>query len=115
MAPPDQRSPADGATLDEIFRCLSHPTRRRILTRLAEHNPRHEDEFSTRGFDPDDRELTMFKTRIHHKHLPLLEKSGFLEWDREADVITRGPNFEEVRPLIDLMVNHQDELPEGWP
>ena len=35
--------------------------------------------------------------------------------DHDADIITRGPNFEEVRPLIELMSNHQDELPEDWP
>jgi hypothetical protein len=57
----------------------------------------------------------IFKARVHHKHLPLLEGSGFIEWDREADAITRGPKFEGIRPLIELMVDHQDELPEDWP
>lgn len=105
----------ESTTLDQLFTCLSHPTRRRILTTLAADNPRDKEEFESPDFKPEDEELALFRTQLYHHHLPHLEEGGYIAWDRDADIITRGPNFEEVRPLIELMNNHQDELPADWP
>lgn len=101
--------------LDESFDVLSHPFRRRILTRLHDHNPRDEAEFSADELADDADEVDRLVLEIHHRHLPKLAEKGFIDWDREADVITRGPRFDEIAPLIELMVNHRDELPAGWP
>ena len=102
-------------TLDESFDMLSHPFRRRILTRLHDRNPRDEASFSkdSDADETDDEERV--KIEIHHRHLPKLADSGFIDWDREESVVRRGPCFDEIVPLIELMVNHQNELPEGWP
>lgn len=100
--------------LNHSFEALSHPYRRRILTRLHERNPREEAEFHevTRGGDDDPDRLAV---ELHHRHLPKLVDAGFVDWDREEDVVTRGPRFEEIAPLVELMVDHRDELPAGWP
>ncbi len=45
--------------------------------------------------------------------LPMLAEAGFIDWDRESGEIRRGPNFEGLRPLLELIVVHQDELPDG--
>ena len=105
----------EDTTLDQLFTCLSHPTRRRLLTTLAVDNPRDEKEFESPDFKPEDQELELFIAQLYHKHFPHLEHAGYITWDRTSDTITRGPNFEEIRPLIELMNNHQDELPENWP
>lgn len=105
----------ESITLDQLFTSLSHPSRRRILTTLAEQNPRDQTEFESPHFKSEDEELEQFRTTLYHNHLPHLARAGFIDWDRDSDIITRGPNFEEVRPLIDLMDDHQDELPEDWP
>jgi len=102
-------------TLDELFDALSHPYRRRILTRLRKRNPREEADFSAAELADDADEIDRLVLEIHHQHLPKLAEAGFLDWDREEDVITRGPRFDEIAPLIDLMVDHRDELPAGWP
>jgi len=49
-----------------------------------------------------------------HNHLPKLADSGFIDWDRDRQVVTRGPRFGEIEPLIELMVDHRDELPANW-
>ena len=64
-----------------------------------------------RGRDAVDR----IATEMHHTHLPRLAEAGYVEWDREDDVLRRGPRFDEVAPLIELLVVHEDELPAGWP
>lgn len=101
--------------LDESLAILSHPYRRRILTRLRHHNPRKEAEFSANELADDADEIDRSELKIHHKHLPKLADAGFIDWDRDADIITRGPRFDEIAPLVELMINHRDELPDGWP
>ena len=102
-------------TLDQTFNMLTHLSRRRILWTLAQDNPRDREEFESENFKPDDEGLEVFKRDLYHHHLPKLAEAEFINWDRETDTITRGPRFEEIRPLLKLMDDHQDELPENWP
>ncbi|WP_177209108.1 hypothetical protein [Natronobacterium haloterrestre] len=43
-----------------------------------------------------------------HVHLPKLVDYGYIEWDREAAVITKGPEFDEIRPLLEFL-NERDD------
>lgn len=99
-------------SLTELFDHLGHHLRRRVLVKLSRANPRGRDEFTTSEFTKDDEDLEL---DLFHRHLPKLDGAGFINWDREADIITRGPRFEEIAPLVRLMDGHADELPNGWP
>lgn len=99
--------------LDESLDVLSHRHRRRILTRLnarASRDAKALDVADLAADEPDVETLTLV-----HNHLPKLADSRFIDWDQERHVVTRGPRFHEIAPLIDLMVAHQDELPADWP
>lgn len=100
--------------LDRLLVSLSHSTRRSILLTLAEDNPRDRDEFTSPEFDVDDGDFELFAAEVTYDHLPQLDRAGLIDWDRDTDTITRGPNFEEVRPLITLIRDHQEELPDDW-
>lgn len=100
--------------LDQLLASLSHPTRRSILMTLAEANPRDEDEFTSPDLDAEDEDFELFAAEVTYDHLPQLNRVGLIEWDRDANTITRGPNFDDVRPLLELIRNHRDELPDGW-
>lgn len=97
------------------FKALSHPYRRRVLIELSDHNPRDEDELSPGELVAEDEALELFTQELYHVHLPHLDDAGYIEWDREQHTVRRGPQFDEISPLIELMLEHQDELPEGWP
>ncbi|MFC7096278.1 DUF7344 domain-containing protein [Halobaculum marinum] len=104
-------------TLGDYFTVLSDGHRRRLLVALMQSNPRDESELHSESVvdeltDEDDQFL---RHRLHHVHLPKLNAAGFISWDRERDVITRGPRFDEIRPLLRLMERHADELPDDWP
>ncbi|SDK03581.1 DUF7344 domain-containing protein [Natronorubrum texcoconense] len=101
------------ASLDELFDVLSKPPRRRILTALADANPRDEVEFAPRDFTSDEQREDAL-VRLHHAHLPKLDEAGFIEWNRGSKTITRGPRFDEIAPLIELITTHRDELPVRW-
>ncbi|MFB6303052.1 MAG: ArsR family transcriptional regulator [Haloferacaceae archaeon] len=55
------------------------------------------------------------RSELRETHLPMLEEAGIIEWDRETGKISKGPNFDEVEPLLELMEEHADELPPFWP
>lgn len=101
--------------LDEMFGALSHPYRRRILTMIGERNPRGGDEFAMAELATPDDDVSLFTRDVYHVHLPKLEAAGYIEWDRENDLIRRGPHFREIAPLVALMDDHAKELPDGWP
>jgi Ser-tRNA(Ala) deacylase AlaX len=98
-----------------MFNALTHPYRRHVLVLVGEYNPRDEDEFVVEDITTEDDDLELLTTELYHVHLPKLVDAGYIEWDEETRIIRRGPNFEEIAPLLRLMDDHQDELPEGWP
>ena len=101
-------------TLDRLFDALSHPYRRRVLRAIAASNPREEDDFTPAEFAADDQKRAEFLTALHHSHLPRLDEAGFIEWDRETKTIRRGPRYDEIAPLLELLLAHEDELPAEW-
>lgn len=101
--------------LDDLLDVLSHPYRRRVLALVRDRNPRDESEFSAEELEVDPEEADFLPLELHHRHLPKLAEAGFVDWNHEENVVRRGPRFDEVEPLIELMADHADELPEGWP
>ena len=45
---------------------------------------------------------------LHQTHLPLLEEAGFIEWDRETEMVSKGPRFDEILAILDSMENDGD-------
>ena len=108
----------NGSSLSDLFEALSHEYRRRVLIAVAQQNPQDEDEIVSEATDDDhedDEALEQLQLELYHAHLPKLDEAGFIDWDRESETITRGPRFEEIEPLLKLIHEHQDELPDGWP
>jgi hypothetical protein len=109
------REDAANADLDTALDALANKYRRRVLVALLEHNPQQDDDPQV----PDDvsvesDELDRLLIQMRHSHLPKLAESGFIEWDQETNRIRKGPQFDDIRPLLELMQAHADELPEDW-
>lgn len=98
--------------LGEMFHVLADVHRRRLLIALLEHNPQNARELRIpKDTHPGENELKQLTTEMHHTHLPKLDGTGFIEWDRDSKAISKGPRFEEIRPLLELLDTHADELP----
>lgn len=98
---------------DSAFRLLANRYRRRLLLRFVEADP--DDEVAV----PDDlgflgEDVKTIETELHHTHLPMLSEAGVLDWDRGADSVRRGPLFDELQPLLDLLIEHHNRLPDEW-
>lgn len=102
-------------SLDVTLKMLANQYRRRVLIALLDHNPQRDDDLQlpTDSVLPDG-EIDRLKIEMRHAHLPKLHEAGIIEWNRETNSIRKGPHFEEVRPLLELIQNHADELPDGW-
>lgn len=94
---------------DEALGALAAPERRRLLFALLAAEPRPAEPVTADDSADGRRSLA-----VHHVHLPKLADHGFVDWDREAGVIRTGPNFGEIRPLLELLIEHAEELPDGW-
>lgn len=98
-----------GRSLDDTFQLLSADARRQLLFALLEREPLDPEAAVTPGAGgiEDAREA---RIKLRHVHLPKLEAAGFLAWDREAGEIRRGPEFEEVSRLLELLDEHDDRF-----
>lgn len=99
---------------DDLFVALANSYRRQLLVALLEHNPQDDHDRDPLNIVSDDVEPEVLELTLHHSHLPKLEQMGFIIWDQETNEISKGPDWNEIEPLLTLIHEHQDELPEGW-
>ena len=83
---------------DHYFRLLADEHRRDLLEALQDEKSHS---IPTRKGDSQE-----VKLRLYHVHLPLLEDAGLVEWNREGHAITRGSNYEEVKPVMEFLRTH---------
>ena len=124
-------TPTRGETLtmrnDEAFEPLADGQRRELLIEVLESGRYDVPELSdasqeiaeaNRGFlreylstaresSAGDKELI----RMHLVHIPTLADDRFIEWNRDDHVVTKGPRFDELVPVLELI----DELRDGRP
>ncbi|MFP8955266.1 hypothetical protein ACLI4Y_00955 [Natrialbaceae archaeon A-CW3] len=50
---------------------------------------------------------------LHHRHLPMLADHGFIEWESNPFVATRGPRFEEVAVVMKAIHDAASDVPDS--
>lgn len=97
--------------IDRVFENLSNRRRRLILLLLKQGAIETQADVMVRsGSEGEGIDISLI-----HNHLPRLDDAGHIEWDRETGAISKGPRFDEIEPLLNLIENHADELPPDWP
>ena len=87
---------------DEAFGALSNATRRRVLEVLHEcDSPIDLDALPDKS-GIYEKPPESFEIALYHNHLPKLDDTGFIDWDREQGTVAKGPRFDEARPLLDV-------------
>lgn len=98
--------------MDDVLDALGDVQRRKLLVSLLAHNP--QDDTPVIVGSDEEAHLVKDLIRMRHVHLPKLEEYGFIEWNRETHEVSKGPDFEEIRPILELLDAHEDELPTDW-
>lgn len=93
---------------------LANPYRRQLLLALLDHNPQDDDDRDPLDIAAGDEEPEVLETELVHTHLPKLTDMGYITWDRTDNTISRGPEWEQIAPLLELINENRDELPDGW-
>lgn len=93
-------------SFDEMMDALGAVQRRKLLLSLLEREPEDDPPIVIDGSGSEADLLAM-----RHAHLPKLSAYEFIEWDRETDEVTRGPEFDEIEPLLELLADNEEELP----
>lgn len=98
--------------IDGALDCLSNAHRRRILVRLYEGCEAIDLSDLVRHGESDPERL---RIKITHVHLPKLEQYGYIQWERDEGEVRRGPDYDAVAPIVRVLHENRDELPDGWP
>ena len=104
---------------DDMFEALAHVQRRRLLVDLLEGGPQRVPELSEatrelagaseafiRQYLSDHSDIDGVDDdllRLYYVHLPMLAEYGFVEWSTESRLATRGPRFDELLPVLELL------------
>lgn len=92
---------------DEVARGLQNRSRRCILKELLEHNPASVSEVVPIRADGRNERIELV-----HTHLPRLDDLGYIAWDRESGRISRGPRWEEIEPILELIDENEERIPD---
>lgn len=111
MSLPETYTDDGTPTLDDVLRCLSHPTRRKILLVLVEDGGHGTREFTPPELTSSGSTTDEFDVQLYQRHLPLLDAMELIEWDVTRGTVTPGPQFDAVEPLLKLLDTHQEQLP----
>lgn len=110
-----------------LFRMLADDLRRHVLVLLCETDSLRVPEDLHRrstaqtqaipdaGLSADAaRSTDRLAVALQQNHLPQLEDHGYVEWDREADTVSRGDSFDEVEPTLRMLLANADDLPADF-
>lgn len=104
---------AETISSDDIMEAMAHIQRRKLLLALLEENPQDDKPVVVADSDSETAAIGRLIS-MNHVHLPKLVEYGFIEWDQETHEVMKGPQFDEIRPLLELLDDHEDELPDDW-
>lgn len=96
---------------DEQLAMIADQTRRRLLVTLLDDTP---EDTPIKITDRAGGGGTADRIQLHHVHLPKLADAGYIRWDQEDHIVQQGPQFDAIEPLLTLLCDHADELPDEW-
>ena len=91
---------------------LEDDRRRRLIEELVDRDGA-EAVSATEAVHDGEEDLEALRIELFHKHLPLLERSDVVEWDRESFDVRKGPDFDQVRTVLATIDGHADGLPDA--
>lgn len=97
-------------SFDSTLDVLSNVHRRRLLVELLDSHPR-DDSPAVAVVDESEPEAVAHLISMRHVHLPKLVDEGIIQWDQASGDVAKGSTFDEIRPLLELLLEHEAELP----
>lgn len=97
---------------DQLYEALSAEPRRMIISSLLDEPEERRLPLPDAAESPNQSEDTeTLRVQLHHHHLPLLAEAGYICWEKEPFVVQRGPRFNELGYILELVADSIDEIP----
>lgn len=107
-----ERSPDAAFSLSDV---IHHRYRYRVLLALTRADADDGISIESTDFGSDCDDPDILEQQLRDDHLPLLDDARLVNWDSQTGVVTRGPRFNETRPVhLSGVADGQSELtPDG--
>jgi hypothetical protein len=99
---------------DRVFTALGAEPRRQLVVSLLDAPADRTvplPESAANPNVPTDRER--LRVELYHQHLPMLADSGFIEWETDPLVASRGPRFEDVAVVFEALHAASADIPDS--
>lgn len=106
--PPDRTGPD---RWNRVFDALAAEPRRRLADALLDVHDGNGVSLPAAAESPVGPTESL-RVQLHHRHLPMLEAAGYVEWQREPFRAYRGPRFEELEAVLVALYANTTEIPD---
>ena len=99
---------------NDVFTAISAEPRRQLVASLLDQPSAQSvslPDGATPAMSSGDRDT--LRRELHHCHLPLLADMGFIQWDTDPLVASRGPRFEDVAVVYKSLRANATSIPES--
>ncbi|ODR82723.1 hypothetical protein BG842_09600 [Haladaptatus sp. W1] len=97
------------ASLDTFLKILADTDRRQLLVALLDHDPLDDDYFQIPAdVTRSDEQESHLSLQMTHIHLPKLDNADIIEWNRDDYAVRKGPRFDDIRPLVQMVRKQAD-------
>ncbi|WP_408957728.1 ArsR family transcriptional regulator [Natrinema sp. 74] len=98
--------------INDLLTIVANDYRRCLLLALLERDCTRQ----TGGRLPDDIAISGVMrdaqvAELRHCHLPMLAEGNLIEWHREENRVAKGPRFDDIEPLLEMLSEHAEDLP----
>lgn len=99
---------------DRVFEAAAAEPRRQLILSLLDAGPDQSVPLPESAISPTvPAEPEALRQELFHCHLPMLADKGFVEWEHEPFVATRGPQFDEIAAVFEAIQSSATDLPDS--
>ena len=98
---------------DRVFEAVAAEPRRQLVVSLLDREPDQSVPLPESAVNPNVPVAPeRLKQELKHCHLPLLAEKGFVEWESDPFVVSRGSRFEEVAVVFEALHTFAADVPD---
>ncbi len=98
---------------NQVFEALAAEPRRQLVVSLLDREPDQSVPLPESAVNPNVPVAPKrLKQELMHSHLPLLADRGFVEWESDPFVASRGPRFDEIAVIFEALHAFATDVPD---
>ena len=98
---------------DRVFGAVAAEPRRQLIVSLLDREPNRSVPLPESAVNPNVPVASeQLEQELKHCHLPLLANSGYIEWESDPLVASRGSRFEEVAVVFEALHTFAVDVPD---